>query len=140
MGMKVVFPGGKRVDAQVDGFTIKTDQGVANGGDGSAPEPFTLFLASMGTCAGIYVLSFCQHRGLDTEGISLSIEPQVDPEKRLIGNFKISIIVPDAFPQKYHSALVRSAAQCTVAKHVEQALPEFDVEVLTESELQGGFL
>lgn len=135
MDMKVVFPGGKRVDALIDGFTIKTDQSVQAGGEGSEPEPFTLFLASMGTCAGIFVLSFCQHRGLDTEGISLSIEPVVDSERKLIGNFKINIIVPDAFPQKYHAALIRSAAQCTVGKHVEQALPKFDIEVLTESEL-----
>ncbi|MCP4646502.1 MAG: osmotically inducible protein OsmC [bacterium] len=135
MEMKVVFPGGKRVDALIDGFTIKTDQGVQAGGEGSAPEPFTLFLASMGTCAGIFVLSFCQHRGLNTEGISLSIEPRVDPEKKLYGNFKINIIVPDAFPQKYHAALVRSAAQCAVARHIEKALPEFDIEVLTESEI-----
>lgn len=135
MDMKIVFPGGKKVDALIEGFTIKTDQGVDGGGEGSAPEPFTLFLASMGTCAGIFVLSFCQHRGLDTEGISLTVSPEVDPEKRLVGKFKINIIVPDAFPQKYHVALVRSAAQCAVARHVEQAMPKFNIEVLTESEL-----
>ena len=80
MDFKVVFPGGKRVDAEIDGFTIKTDQNVQEGGEGSEPEPFTLFLAAMGTCAGLYVLSFCQHRGLDTAGISLSISPEDYPE------------------------------------------------------------
>lgn len=135
MDMKIVFPGGKRVDALIDGFTIKTDQGAAGGGDGSAPEPFTLFMASMGTCAGIFVLSFCQHRGLDTEGISLSVTREIHQEKRMIGKIKISIVVPDAFPQKYHNALIRSAEQCAVARHIEEALPGFDIEVLTESEL-----
>ncbi len=136
MDFKVVFPGGKRVDAEIGGFTIKTDQGVRSGGEGSEPEPFTLFLASMGTCAGIFVLSFCQHRGLDTEGISLTVSPEVDPEKRMIGKIKISIIVPDAFPQKYHNALIRSAEQCAVAKHIEQGMPNFVTEVLTHAEVE----
>ncbi|MBW2050564.1 MAG: osmotically inducible protein OsmC, partial [Deltaproteobacteria bacterium] len=51
--VEVSFPGGKRVDAQIGGFTIKTDQSRDNGGDESAPEPFQLFLASIATCAGI---------------------------------------------------------------------------------------
>ena len=136
MDFKVVFPGGKRVDAEINGFTIKTDQGIRGGGEGAEPEPFTLFLASMGTCAGIYVLAFCQNRGIDTEGISLSVSPVVDPEKRMIGTIKISVIVPDDFPIKYHSALIRSAEQCAVAKHIEQALPNFVTEVLVQSEVE----
>jgi len=80
--MKIVFPGGKRVDALFDDFTVKTDQSAAHGGDASAPEPFAMFLVSLGTCAGIYVLSFCQHRDLSTEGISLSMSSEVDPDTK----------------------------------------------------------
>ena len=53
---KITFPGNKKVDAEFNGFTIKTDQPVNQGGVGSAPTPFETFLASLGTCAGIYVL------------------------------------------------------------------------------------
>jgi len=53
MELVISFPGGKRVDAQVGDFTLRTDQPKDHGGDGSAPEPFALFLASIGTCAGI---------------------------------------------------------------------------------------
>jgi len=51
--MKIYFPHGKKVFADYGGFTIETDQAVKAGGDGSAPAPFNLFLASLGTCAGI---------------------------------------------------------------------------------------
>jgi putative redox protein len=47
--MEISFPGGQKVDAQYSGFTIHTDQPVEDGGDGSAPTPFSLFLASLGT-------------------------------------------------------------------------------------------
>ena len=50
--MEISFPGGQKVDAQYRGLTIKTDQPVEDGGDESAPTPFSLFLASLGTCAG----------------------------------------------------------------------------------------
>ena len=60
--IEVGFPGGQRVDARVRGFTIATDQSPEHGGEGSAPQPYDLFLSSIATCAGIYALKFCQSR------------------------------------------------------------------------------
>jgi ribosomal protein S12 methylthiotransferase accessory factor len=117
--MIIDFPGGARVDAQYGGFTIKTDQPAYAGGDGSAPAPFALFLASLGTCAGIYVLSFCRQRGLPTEGIRLVQRMETDPATRMIGRVELEIQVPADFPEKYKDALVRSAEQCAVKKHIE---------------------
>ena len=118
--MTVDFPGGQQVDAHLDGMTIVTNQ------DGSAPAPFALFLASIGTCAGIYVLSFCQSRGLPTEGISLVQNLVPDPETGGIKGFSLEIQVPESFPAKYHDALVRAASQCAVKRTID-ARPEFSV-------------
>ena len=71
MEMRIKFPGNKAVAAQFDGFTVLTDQPKESGGDGAAPSPFDLFLASIGTCAGIFALSFCRKRGLSTEGLGI---------------------------------------------------------------------
>ncbi len=111
MGMEIVFPGGKKVNAVYEGHAIMTDQSVRGGGDGSAPEPFDLFLASMGTCAGIYVLSFCQHHDLPAEGIKLIQIAERNPETRMVDRVKIDIRLPADFPQKYCKALIRSAEQ-----------------------------
>ena len=136
MDMEIVFPGGKRVDAIYNNFTISTDQSVRGGGEGSAPEPFDLFFASLGTCAGIYVLSFCQHHDLPSEGIRLYQTTECDPETKLFQKLKIDIRVPASFPEKYHKALVRSAEQCTVKKHVAKGLPEFEVTISESEEYQ----
>ncbi|MCD4846923.1 MAG: OsmC family protein [Candidatus Aegiribacteria sp.] len=127
MEMEIVFSGGKRVNAIYEGFTIMTDQSVRGGGDGSAPEPFDLFLASMGTCAGIYVLSFCQHHDLPAEGIKLIQISDRNPETGKIDRVNIDIRLPADFPQKYKKALIRSAEQCSVKKHISAGLPEFTV-------------
>lgn len=126
MDMVVTFPGGKRVDAQVNGFTVKTDQPAYGGGDGSAPAPFDLFLASLATCAGIYVLGFCQQRGLPTEDIKIVQKIDYNPSRRMIDTIKIEIQVPETFPEKYHAALVRSAELCAVKRHIQEP-PNFEV-------------
>ncbi len=84
--MVIDFPGGVRVDAHFGPYTIKTDQPPAGGGEGSAPAPFSLFLASLGTCAGIYVLGFCRSRNLPTEGIRLVQRMEADPVTHMVAS------------------------------------------------------
>ena len=122
MEMIIDFPGGARVDAHLGSFTIQTDQPPV----ASAPTPFTLFLASMGTCAGIYVLGFCQQRGLSTDGIRIVQRMEKDPLTGLISTVELEIQVPPTFPEKYHASLVRSAEMCAVKKHLEHP-PVFNV-------------
>lgn len=126
MEMKIVFPGNKKVDALYNGFRISTDQPAFGGGDGTAPAPFDLFLASMGTCAGIYVLGFCQQRDLSTEGIELTQTLEFDPVRRMVSKVNLEITVPPTFPEKYHEALIKSASLCAVKKHMETP-PEFNI-------------
>ena len=129
MEIVVDFPGGARVDAHFDGFTVKTDQPPQGGGDGSAPPPFSVFMASLGACAGIYVLRFCQQRGLPTEGIQIVQRMQKRAEgKGLMEKVELDILVPPSFPEKYHTALVRSADQCLVKRQFVEP-PEFDIHI-----------
>ena len=125
--MTVSFPGGKRVNASYEGFEIATDQDTDSGGEGSAPEPFDYFLASLATCAGIYVLGFCQKRDIPYDGISLSQSWEREEKTNRLANVRISIEVPADFPEKYHRALVRAASQCSVKKTLENP-PELVVE------------
>ena len=129
MEMTVTFPGGARVDAQLGSHIIRTDQPVRGGGDDSAPAPFSLFLASIGTCAGIYVLGFCEKRGLPTDGIEIVQRMVPDMRTGMIGRIELDIKVPPAFPEKYHEALIRAASQCAVKKHLENP-PAFDVRTV----------
>jgi len=126
MDMEISFPGGKKVDAIYKGFTIKTDQPERSGGEGLAPAPFDLFLASIGTCAGIYVLSFCQARNIPTEGIRLIQCTESNPETKMIDRITIKIQLPPGFPEKYGEALVKSAEFCAVKKHIHNP-PAFDI-------------
>jgi ribosomal protein S12 methylthiotransferase accessory factor len=131
MEMVIDFPGGARVDAHFGPYTVMTDQPPQGGGEGSAPTPFALFLASLGTCVGIYVLGFCRQRGLSTEGIRVVQRMHSDPATGMLGLVELEIQVPPSFPEKYHEALIRSASQCAVKKHLE-APPAFDVKTVVK--------
>jgi putative redox protein len=133
MDIKISFPGGKRVDASFGDRVVETDQSPLHGGDGSAPEPFELFLASLATCAGVYVLGFCQARDIPTEGIELSQHHEFDPETHRLTKVRIDISVPAGFPEKYVPALERVAAKCTVKRVIQEA-PAFEISAVARGE------
>lgn len=112
--LRVSFPGGKQVLAELGGQQLLTDQPIDHGGEGAAPAPFDLFLSSLGTCAGYYVLSFFQSRGLSTEGLSIDQHWERDPASRRITAIDLTVHLPDSFPSKYEQAVLRAAELCSV--------------------------
>jgi putative redox protein len=132
MEINVTFPGGKKVNAEVDGMVITTDQPQSQGGEGTAPSPFVHFLASIGTCAGIYVLSFCQERGIPTDKITLQERLEyitMDDGKSKLSKILLDINVPPEFPEKYRKALLKVVDQCAVKKTIMRP-PEFEINTL----------
>jgi putative redox protein len=130
MEMEIAFSGGARVDAHFGSFTVQTDQPPQGGGEGSAPTPFATFLASIGTCAGIYVLGFCSQRGISTDGIKIIQRMQTDRTTGLVGQIDLDIQLPPDFPEKYKASVIRSAELCAVKKHFETP-PRFNVFTTT---------
>ena len=118
----VFFDGGRKVNARINGFIVKTDQGVAAGGEGSAPEPFTLFLASIATCAGVYVHSFCAQRNIPTDEVSLTMDYVYDPVIKMVTRIMIDIFVPVDFPEKYDATVAQVASLCAVKKHLSDKI------------------
>lgn len=124
--MEIHFTGGLGVEAFHKGFTILTDQPVEAGGSGTAPTPFDLFLASIGTCAGLYALKFCRQRNLETEGLSLKLTPERDEVTKRVARVRLEVSLPPAFPEKYREAILRAVDQCTVKRHIFEP-PQFEV-------------
>jgi putative redox protein len=129
MEINVDFPGGYRIDAQFGSFTVKTDQPKEDGGDNTAPAPFEYFMVSLATCAGYYVLEFCKARNIDTQGMRLKQWIERNETTNTIEKISIEIKLPEKFPQKYASAVIRSAGKCSVKKYMEHP-PAFDIHVV----------
>ncbi|HEX9021398.1 MAG TPA: OsmC family protein [Nitrospirota bacterium] len=133
MDITITFPGGKKVNAEVSGMVIPTDQPKLQGGEGTAPSPFAHFLASIGTCAGIYVLSFCQERKIPTDNITLTerLEYTSEDGKSKLSKIVLDINVPPGFPEKYRNALIKVADQCAVKKVIMNP-PLFEIRTVVQ--------
>ena len=133
MEIKVTLPGGKKINAEFeDGTVVMTDQPVRYGGEGSAPTPYALFLASIGTCAGIFIQGFCAERNIPYEGITITqrLEYEATPfGSTKLGRIVLEINVPADFPEKYHKAIIKVADQCAVKKTILDP-PGFEVKTV----------
>ena len=130
MDMKVIFPGGKKVDAIYDGITVKTDQPESNGGAGEAPSPYDMFFASIATCIGYYILSFCHKREISTDQIEIALRMEKNDDTGLIGNMAFDIQLPADFPTKYRKAITKAADECKVKMHLENP-PSIEITAST---------
>ncbi|MDX9715276.1 MAG: OsmC family protein [Dissulfurispiraceae bacterium] len=129
MEIKITFPGNKKVFADTGEFIIQTDQSIDNGGDATAPSPYTYFLSSIGTCAGIYVLSFCRKRDIPTDGISIVQKMEYkknEKGKEELHKIVLELILPADFPEKYIDAVKKSAGLCSVKETIMNP-PQLDI-------------
>ena len=126
MQMEIILGDGKKVNANFNGNIIKTDQPAEFGGENSAPAPFDLFLASIGTCAGFYVKTFCKKRDIPADNIKLIQTMEYDEATHMVDKIKIDIQLPPDFPEKYKNAVINAANLCTVKRHIHTP-PQFEV-------------
>jgi putative redox protein len=124
--MEIVFEGGKVVTALSHGHIIKTDQPVHSGGQDSAPSPYELFLASIGTCSGLYVKSFCDNRNIPVNNIRIIQTAEFDEETGLPTVIRLDIKLPPDFPEKYKEAVISVAELCKVKKTMDDP-PVFEI-------------
>jgi ribosomal protein S12 methylthiotransferase accessory factor len=118
MDMEINFPGGKKVTSTYNGFTVTTDLPKNEGGDEEAPAPFDLFLASIGTCAGVFVVFFCDSRKIPTDDIRILLRFDRDEKSYLMKKIDIDIYLPPGFPDKYRKGVIKVVEMCTVKRNL----------------------
>lgn len=119
----VTLSGGRRIDATIGHHVLRTDQPVDNGGEDTAPSPFELFLASIGTCAGIFVQGFCAARAIPFEGIRILERPKYDETRTMVA-VELELELPPGFPERYRDALLKVIDGCSVKRAIA-AQPKF---------------
>ena len=120
-------------------FTVQTrnhlvlsDQPKENGGADKAMTPSELFLASLGTCVGYYVVQFCDTRNLDTSDLCIQVDGEILPNPGRVGRIAIRIRLPFKLEQEKTKALIRAATHCTIHNTLQYP-PEVRVEVVQET-------
>ncbi len=125
----VNFAGGKKVDVEIGETIVRTDQSRENGGEGSAPEPFDHFLASIAACAALYAPEFCAARDIATEGMGFRMICRRDEKLKRYPGMTLELTLPRDFPEKFRRAIIRAMDLCTVKRHIINP-PDFEIKTL----------
>ncbi len=126
--MNIILFDDKKIDVNINDFIIKTDQPISNDGGGTAPGPFTLFVASLAACTGYYVSQFLKARKIDKSNVEIQMDYEMNDNTGLITKFIFDFNFSSDFPEKYKKALLRVTRQCTVKKQLRE-----DIEFVINS-------
>jgi ribosomal protein S12 methylthiotransferase accessory factor len=125
----VTWDGGLHFTADIRGHKLAVDQPPQGGGQDAAPMPLELVPAALGTCVALFVQQFLVTRGLDATGMQVQVYTASASDPHRIGQFEVTVAVPNGIPEKYRAALLRVAESCTV-HHTLTHKPDISVEIL----------
>ena len=125
----VKFTGKKKVDVEIGKTIVKTDQSLKNGGEGSAPEPFQHFLASIAACTAVYAMEFCSARDIPMEGMEFRMICDLDLKLKRYTSVTLELTLPKGFPEKFRAAITRSMDLCSVKRHIVNP-PDFEIKTI----------
>ncbi len=107
---------------------VVTDQTEQDGGTNQAMTPAELFVASLGTCIGVFAAKFCKRHNLPTEGMKVLMDWTVVKNPVRIGSIKAALHYPPSIPEEEKKGLLRMAEACFVHETILHK-PEIVVEL-----------
>ncbi len=99
---------------EVRGHTILVDQPVENGGDDQGPTPPEIFVTALGTCVGVYAISFCEKHHIPTDGLTVHTDWEKGTGPTRIAGMTVTIALPAGIPADKYQAFMRTVEQCLI--------------------------
>lgn len=118
-----------RFAVEVGAHTLTVDQPVSAGGQGTAPTPTELFVASLASCVAHYARRYLARHDLPTDGLTVTATSTMVSGPSRVGAITVALTVSEQVPPDRRDALLAVASHCTVHNSLGQP-PEVTV-VLT---------
>ena len=126
--MLIEYAGGMKLVVRHRGLEAVTDQPRDQGGDDTAMTPTELFVAALGSCAGVYVLNFAKRHYIPVDGMTIQVEYTYAERPRRVGSVEVRVKMPKRADQQYRAPLQRAAEQCLVHNSLRQP-PQVTISV-----------
>lgn len=122
-------------ETQIGEHSVKIDVPESMGGHNRGPIPPQLFIASLGSCIGAFVVAYCREHGLDAAGMTVDFEfDKADNPVRLT-NLKAIVNLPQAEIGRKEEVLRRVAEHCPVHETI-RAFEGMEIEINGNRELE----
>lgn len=114
MKSNIIYTGNTIFKTKIRGHEIVMDLSEKLGGDNTAPTPTEFFMASLGSCAGLFAVRYLQTAKLNPEGLSIDLDWKFDRNKTRIERIQISVSVPNATLGRRKKALLMVVRKCII--------------------------
>jgi uncharacterized OsmC-like protein len=113
-------------ETQIGNHTLTIDIPPENNGKDRGPTPPQLFIASLSSCIAVFVASYCNNVGINTEGLSVSLSYDKLTNPSCLGNLKAVIKIPNGDVGKKEKGVIRAAELCLI-KETMRLSPEVEL-------------
>jgi uncharacterized OsmC-like protein len=122
----VTHLGDMAFETHIGNHTLTIDLPPENNGKDRGPTPPQLFIASLSSCIAVFVTSYCNNAGINSERLSVTLSYDKLTNPSLLGNFKARIKVPKGDTEKREKAVIRAAEHCLIHETIRSS-PEIEV-------------
>lgn len=109
----VRYAGGDRLNVEMRGHEVHTDQPAADGGEDTAPTPTELFVAGLAACIAYYAERFLRRNALTTDGLRVTCDYRWAENPHRVGAIDVFVDAPGLTPAK-RTAFGRVIEHCAV--------------------------
>ncbi len=131
---EVKYAGGKKFIAKNRKHTVTIDLPSDFGGSDKGPTPPELFIDAIGSCMGVYIITYCNTVGLNTEGLTIKIdwEKELKEKPAYLKKIDVKIDLPNAEVGVRKEALLKIAHSCLVHQTIKRN-PEIHIDLAVKT-------
>jgi putative redox protein len=123
------YKGDMLFESKLGTHSLLIDVPPGMGGKDRAPTPPEIFIASLGSCVGAFVASYCTRSGIDAHDMTVDVTfDKADDPTRLV-NLRVTINLPHGECAAREQAILRVAEHCPVHETIS-TLKGIQIEVL----------
>lgn len=129
MEMKIAYKGQKKFTITNRGHQILVDQLLEEDGTDKGMTPPELFIASLATCMGTYIIKHCNNIGINSSGMLLSVNWEKASNPARIGNIRVDINLPKMEAGDDKKAIIKVAELCLVHNTIQNP-PKININLV----------
>ena len=112
--VKVKYLGNMGFQALAGEHAFKIDLPKDKEGGDLGMAPPEVFMASLGSCIGVYITRYCQASKLNTDGMEIRLSWSLSDDKTKIKIINVKIELPNAEVGRRRDALLKVAHHCLI--------------------------
>ena len=130
--MKVAYRGGKKFLVACRGQQLTVDQPANKEGTDAGMTPPELFIASIATCMGVYVVNYCKNANINANDMTLSISWEQANDPARVSSITVDIDMPKISTHERDNAIVKVAEHCLVHNSIT-APPQITINLVSHN-------